>query len=718
MMKHIPQLDETDCGAACLAMVASHYKTKQTITSIRQIAGTDRQGTNLAGMVKAAQTLGFDSKALKGNADALKPGLPLPFIAHTQQPSESGVLLHFVVVYGLNEKNVKVADPGKGKLRLSRDDFLKLWTGYAVFMSPKADFTPKQEAKGLFARFLPLLRPYTGALVEVGLASLLLIIFGILGSLYFRYLIDEVIFSRAQTTLMVLSIGVIVLTLFQVLLGAVRNHLLLHFSLKVDFGLIFSYFRHVLRLPMGFFDSRKTGEILSRMEDAQKIRGALSEAAISVVMDSLMVVVVGVVLFFQARSLFWIAILVVPLSSLVVWLYSKPYARRYRELMGQSAEVQSYLVESINGSATVKALNAAELVNDEFEKRQMKAVWTGYRLGVSQNIQSLFVGLIDGWGNNVLFWVGSYLILKDQLSLGQLVSFNALLGYFIDPLKRLLNLQPHLQEAFVAADRLGEILDLPEEIKAEGRWLKPEVIHGRIEARDLAFRYGTRRLVLDGINFVIEPGSWAAFVGPSGCGKTSLVKLLLKFYEPERGELRIDNNNIGDIDTIHLRTRIGYVPQEVFLFSGTIADNIALHQPDADLDAIVAAAKRAGAHDFIVDLPQRYNTVLSERGASLSGGERQRLALARALLGCPELLIFDEATSNLDSISERLIHKTLESLRDSKTTTIVIAHRLSTVMHCDKIFVMDQGKIVESGKHDELVHSGGLYARLWEESAV
>jgi ATP-binding cassette subfamily B protein len=717
-MKYILQLDETDCGAACLAMVASHYKTKQSISSIRQIAGTDRQGTNLAGMVKAAEALGFEAKALRGNADALKTGLPLPFIAHTQKVTDKGLILHFVVVYDIGDKTIKIADPGEGKLSLSRDDFMKEWTGYAVFMSPKSDFVPRKETKGLFSRFLPLLHPYTGALVEVGVASLLLIVFGILGSLYFRYLIDEVIFSRAQTTLTVLSIGVLVLTLFQVLLGAVRNHILLHFSLKVDFGLIFSYFRHVLRLPISFFDSRKTGEILSRMEDAQKIRGALSEAAISVVMDSLMVLVVGVVLFFQARTLFWIAILVVPLSSLVVWLYSKPYARRYRELMGESAEVQSYLVESINGSATVKALNASGLVYGEYEKRQMKAVWTGYRLGVAQNIQSLFVSLIDGWGNNVLFWVGSYLILKDQMSLGQLVSFNALLGYFIDPLKRLLNLQPHLQEAFVAADRLGEILDLPEEIPSDGRWLRPEVIHGCVEAKNISFRYGTRRLVLDGVDFAIEPGTWAAFVGPSGCGKTSLVKLLLKFYEPESGELRLDGNNIGDIDTVYLRSRVGYVPQEVFLFSGTIAENIALHQPEASLDSIVEAANRAGAHDFIVDLPQRYNTVLSERGASLSGGERQRLALARALLGNPELLIFDEATSNLDSISERLIHKTLEGLRDSKTTTIVIAHRLSTVMRCDRIFVMESGKIVESGRHDELVRAGGLYARLWEESSL
>jgi ATP-binding cassette subfamily B protein len=380
--------------------------------------------------------------------------------------------------------------------------------------------------------------------------------------------------------------------------------------------------------------------------------------------------------------------------------------------------VQSYLVEAVAGNATVKALNAGDLVFREYEKRQMKAVWTGYRLGVTQNLQGLFVGLIDGWGGNVLFWVGSWYILQGQVSLGQLISFNALLGYFLGPLKNLLNLQPSLQQAFVAADRLGEILDLEEEIPTEGRWLKPERFAGAVEAKDLSFRYGTRRLVLEGLNFSIEPGQWVAFVGASGCGKTTLVKLLLKFYQPEKGELRLDGHNLEDVDTIHLRGRIGYVPQEIFLFSGTIAENIALHKPEATLEEIVAAAEKAKAHEFIVELPQRYNTVLAERGASLSGGERQRLALARALLGQPDLLIFDEATSNLDTLSEHEIHQTLETLRGDKITTILIAHRLSTVTHRDQIIVMDKGRIVERGRHDELAAARGLYTRLWESSTL
>jgi len=719
-MRYIRQLDETDCGAACLAMIASVFKSRCSITSIRETAGTDRNGTNLNGMLIAARKMGFTAKAMKGDMESIIPSLPVPFIAHFDINDEKGKLLHYVVVKTIRKNKIVIYDPDptEGKTTYSRKKFEKRWTGYVIFLTPEVDFkvTKEDEGKRIFARFLPLLKPHIGLLVQVSIISLLLIVFGIANSLYFQYLVDEVLFSRAELTLTVLSVGVLILTLFQVLLGAVRSYLLTFFSMKVDFQLIFSYFRHVLHLPVGFFDSRKTGEILSRMQDAQKIRGALTEASVSIGMDTLMVIIVGITLFIKSRTLFGIAVVAVPLSTIIIWVCAKPFARQYRKLMGESADVESYLVEVMNGSNTVKAMNASDMVFHEYEKKQMKAVWTGYRLSIAQTIRNIFTGLINGWGGNVVFWVGSYFILKGKMSLGELISFNALLGYFLGPLSRLLNLQPNLQEAFVAADRLGEILKLDEEIPSEGRWLKPEHIQGQIEIRNVDFLYGTRRQVLYDLSASIKPGQWVAFVGESGCGKTTLTKLLLKFYKPEKGEILLDGNNLEDIDTIYLRSHIGYVPQDIFLFSGTIADNIALHHPEATLGEITEAAKRAGAHEFISNQPDRYNTELSERGESLSGGERQRLALARALLGKPELLIFDEATSNLDNISEHKIYETLKNLRTSKITTIVIAHRLTTVTGCDCIFVMDKGKIVESGTHEELKNAGGLYAHLWEST--
>jgi len=338
----------------------------------------------------------------------------------------------------------------------------------------------------------------------------------------------------------------------------------------------------------------------------------------------------------------------------------------------------------------------------------------GWKAAHLQIYQSLFTELIKQISTIVIFWVGSLLIIKGNLSIGTLVSFTALSGYFTDPLERLVNLQSELQESFVAADRLGEILELEVEQEGEEKLLSPEHFNGAVECRDVSFRYGTRRPVYEHLDFAIEPGERVAFVGPSGCGKTTLVKLLLKFYEPENGTILIDNHDIRDIDAYNLRSHIGYVPQDIFLFSGTIAENIALHTPDADLEQITTAAEKAGAAEFINKLPERYNTMLGEKGANLSGGERQRLALARAVIGNPDILILDEATSNLDSVSEQLIKNTIENMRDRKLTTIIIAHRLSTVVDCDRIFVMDNGTIVQTGTHEELKMADGLYRKLWQ----
>lgn len=717
-MKFIRQLDETDCGAACIAMIALHYKSRYGITRIREIAGTDRQGTTLLGMVKAAEALGFTARSLKGNNEALSSVLPVPFIAHIKKATPQGELLHFVVVERIKKQRITILDPSEGRQRYSYQEFCKFWTGYVIFLSPGKDFIIHTNDIGLFSKFLPLLKPHIKELIYVGISSLLITLFGIVGSLYFRYLIDEVLFSRAYTSLHIISLGIVIITLFKVLLKLIRNHIVLTFSLKVDFRLIFSYFRHVLHLPISFFDFRKTGEILSRIEDAQKIRNALSEAAVTLVLDTVMVLVVAVVLYFQSATLFLVSFIVVPLSLLIVWLFSHRFARGYQKVMAQSAQVQSYLVEVLSGSNTIKALNASNLVYEEYEKRQMQVIHTAYNLGITRNVQILFTTLIEDWITNAIFWIGSYNILKGQMSLGQLISFNALLGYFTGPLSRLINLQPTLQEAYVAADRLGEVLELEEEIPSHGKWLKPQLFAGKIEFNSVSFRYGTRRLVLENLSFSIKPGQWIAFVGPSGCGKTTLVKLLLKFYKPEQGKILFDEHNLQDIDTVCLRAHIGYVPQDIFLFSGTIAENISLHKPDALFEEIVESAKKAHAHEFIEALPERYNTVISEKGVSLSGGERQRIAIARALLGSPDLMIFDEATSNLDSISEHEIHRTMESLRSEKITTILVAHRLSTVIHCDKIFVMEHGHIVESGNHLELLAQQSLYAKLWEGSGI
>ena len=714
-MRLIQQLDASDCGAACLAMILDHYKGSHSIAKIRELAGTDQNGTNLAGLVRAGEALGLETRALKGSPEAL-PGLRgRPFIAHLLLKTGEGATPHFVVVKSIRGRRITIYDPKYGIIREPLDNFPAIWTGYVVVASPLEDYRPQRAKQGLFQRFFPMLRKFLNLLFLVASASLILTVFGVVSSFYFRYLIDEILPSRSSLTLNVISIGILILTLFQVILEAVRKKLLLYFSLRVDNGIIYAYFHHVLSLPMSFFDSRMSGDIISRFSQVAQIRAALSDAALTLVMDTLMVVAIGAVLLLQSSALFVIAIVSVPLVSLVVWIFSRIFAANYQKLMSESADVQSNLVESILGIATIKALNAEEQARDEFDRRQSKVTWTSYRLGSLEINQGTLIGLINGWAGNLIYWIGSAAILHESMSLGQLISFNVLLGFFLGPLQRLVNLQPHLQQAFAAADRVGEIFDLKSDNEDQRSRLRPRDINGPIEFSSISFRYGTRKPVLQDLSLVVPRGKQVAFVGPSGSGKSTLVKLLLKFYIPESGTISINGVNLLDIDACYLKANIGYVPQDVILFSGSVAENIRLGAQDSSLEMAMAAAARSGALAFINSMPERFDSLLSESGNSLSGGERQRLALARAIVGNPSLIIFDEATSNLDSLSERRILDTLKTLRGRDTTVILIAHRLSTVMDSDIIYVLADGRIAESGSHESLLRLRGSYAKMWTE---
>ena len=428
-----------------------------------------------------------------------------------------------------------------------------------------------------------------------------------------------------------------------------------------------------------------------------------------------MLVASGPILLSINSKLFGISIITVVLASVVSVIYARIYRSYYSKSMSQNAEVQSYLYESLNGVATVKALNAEEIVNNEYEKKKMTAVATGWtlnRYGISQGLVS---GLINGVSGILIYWIGCSAIIDGTMSFGTLITFNSLLGYFTGPLFRLINMQNQVQEALVAAERVGEILELEKEKDEKVQYIKPQKIDGHIRFEDVTFAYGSRRPVYENFSLDIPPGTWNAFVGPSGSGKTTFIKLVMKFYEVQQGRIFLDGNDIRDIDTTYLRSKIGYVPQEIFLFSGTVRENIALHNPDASLEAVIEAAKKAGAHDFIENLPKRYETVLGEHGGGLSGGEKQRIALARALLGKPSLIILDEATSSLDTVSEMEIHKVIRQLKTENISVILIAHRLTTVTGCDRIFVMKDGKIVEQGDHRQLLNDKGLYFQMWND---
>lgn len=712
----IKQHDIKDCGAACLATISKQYGLKIPISKIREVAGTDTQGTSAYGIVKAAESVGFTAKGVKASKpEDIFSDFPKPAIAHVIL---DGSLLHYVVIHKVTKDEILVADPGKGIVKYKPEDFFKIWTGVLIIMVPAPTFEKGDETKGLFKRFWGLIKVQKNLLGNIFVASILITILGIIGSFYFTFLLDDILPNNLDKSLWIISLAMIGLAVFRVIIEFFRSLLLIHMSQNIDIPLLLGYYNHVIDLPMNFFGTRKVGEIISRFNDAGKIRDAISSATLTLMIDTLMAIVGGVILYMQSSKLFITCFIPLILYLFLVFIFKKSLEDVNRNVMEDNAKLTSYLVESIEGIETVKAFNGERKVNLETEKKFIKFIKSIFKYGYVNNLQGSLKNAVKAVFGICILWLGVYLSLKGEITVGTLISFNALLAYFIEPIERMINLQPELQSAMVAADRLGEILDLEiEKEKNEDKKINPKTLLGDINFKNVDFRYGTRQLVLKNININIKPGEKIALVGESGSGKTTIAKLLMNFYDIEKGEIILNNYNIKDINKEVLRDKTSYISQDSFFFSGTIKENLQFANEDATYEEIIEVCKQAQIHDFINSMPLRYETLLEEKGSNLSGGQRQRLAIARALLKKPEILIMDEATSNLDSITEKAIEKTIEECT-TNVTTIIIAHRLSTIMRCDRIYVMDKGEIIEEGNHEQLLKNKGYYYRLWNGQAL
>ena len=566
MMKYycIKQHDITDCGAACLATICRQNGYKIGISKIREVAGTDKQGTNAYGVIKAAEQLGFRAKGVKGDKEAFFSEFPLPCIAHV---IVDGALLHYVVIHKITKKTVVIADPGEGIVKLTPEEFFGevhdegkppkyQWSGILILLVKNETFEKKDETKGIFSRFFHLLMPQKKLIFQIFLASLIYTVLGILAAFYFQILIDSVLPDGLKKTLMTLSIGVILLNLFRVILNAFRSHLLLYLSQKLDIALLLGYYRHVMELPMNFFGTRKVGEIISRFNDAGKVRDAISGATLTIMIDTLMAVAGAIILYIQNSKLFFITIIMIVLYAVIVLGFNKWYEKLNRKEMEDNAQLTSYMVESLNGIQTVKAYNAERKVNRETEVKFVKLLRSVFNLTWANNIQVSLKTFVELIGGVVILWAGGVSVINGDMTIGALITFNSLLAYFLDPVKNLVDLQPQMQTAVVAADRLGEILDLEaEKQENEQRKMAPESLAGYIKFEHVNFRYGTRQRVLENIDFTIKKGEKIAFVGESGSGKTTLSKLLLHLYQAESGNILINDNNIEDIQIETLRDK-------------------------------------------------------------------------------------------------------------------------------------------------------------------
>lgn len=709
----IKQHDYKDCGCACLATICKTYGLKYPISKIREVSGTDKEGTSALGVIQAAEKLGFSAKGVKANKpEDIFGEIPLPAIAHVVIDK---TMLHYVVIHKISEKEIIVADPGKGIVKYKPSDFFNIWTGVLIILTPTSDFKKGNEVKGVFTRFFELLKPQKVLLINIFLASMLITVFGLVGSFYFKFLLDDIVPNNLSQSLTTFSIGFILLAVFKVITEAFRTQLLVHLGQKLDIPLMLGYYEHVINLPMNFFGTREVGEIISRFNDASKIRQAISGVALTMMIDVFMVLIGGFILYSQSPSLFALTIVPLVLYGIIVFAFKSSIEQINRETMEKNAKLTSYLIESLNGIETIKAFNSEREVNLETEKRFIQFIKAIFKNECINNLQGSLKRLVEGIFAIAIIWIGSIQVLNGNISFGELLSFNALLAYFLDPIENIINLQPTLQTAIVAAERLSEILDLElEKSEEEHKKINPKSLKGNIEFKNLDFRYGTRSLILKNINMNINKGERIALVGESGSGKTTLAKLLLNFYQCEKGEIIVNDYNLLDINVESLRDKIAYISQETFLFNGTIIENLMLGNPYLTYEEIIDACKKAQIHDFINSLPLRYNTLVEENGSNFSGGQKQRISIARAILRKPEILIMDEATSNLDSITEKAIERTIHKFSEGMTT-IIIAHRLSTIMRCDNIYILEKGEIIEKGNHKELLEQEGRYYKLWKE---
>ncbi|MCT7904750.1 Lactococcin-G-processing and transport ATP-binding protein LagD [Candidatus Ornithobacterium hominis] len=710
----IKQHDIKDCGAACLASVGAYYGNKMPIAKIRQICHTDTRGTNVLGMIQGLEAMGFNAKGVKGGLDALAD-IPLPAIAHIVVKEQ---LHHFVVIYKVTKDKVMVMDPGYGKIEeYSIGDFAKEWTGVLILLEPNEYFEQKDERTSIYRRFWNLVKPHKSILLQALIGAVVYTILGLSTSIYIEKITDYVLIDGNRRLLNLLSIGMIVILFFQIFISVMKSILVLQTGQKMDKHLILGYYKHLLKLPQRFFDTMRVGEIISRVNDAVKIRSFINDVAIQIFVNVFIVFFSFAMMFTYYWKLALIVALVIPFYLLVYWITNKLNKKVERQLMEESADLESHLVESLNSVRTIKQFGIETFANNTTDNKFSVLLKTIYK----SVLNALFSGNSSEFLSRiftiVLLWAGAGYVIDREITPGELLSFYALIGYFTSPVAQLIGMNKTVQNALIAADRLFEIMDLEREETTDKLELTADGI-GNIQFKDVHFSYGSRVDVFEGFNCEIEKGKTTAIVGESGSGKTTLASLIQNLYSLKKGKIMIGNYDIQYISNQSLRTMVSVVPQQIDLFSGNVIDNIALGEDIPNMQRIIDITKKLGILEFIEKLPNGFQTYLGENGSQLSGGQKQRIAIARALYKNPEVLILDEATSALDTESEQIIQRTLDEFKAQGKTMIVIAHRLSTIAHSDTILVMKEGKVIEQGSHKELLAKDSVYKRMWEKQSV
>lgn len=709
----VPQIDARDCGVAALASIAKYYGSDYSLAHLRELAKTSKEGTTALGIVQAAQEIGLETRPIQGDMSLFDmEAIPYPFIVHVQK---KGKLPHYYVIYKNTKKGLLVGDPDPSVkiTKISKEIFATEWTGVAIFLAPEPSYKPHKDKKNGLISLIPLIFKQKMLVTYIVLASLLVTLINIVGSYYLQGILDEYIPNQMRSTLGIVSIGLIITYILQQMMSFSRDYLLIVLSQRLTIDVILSYIRHIFELPMSFFATRRTGEIISRFTDANSIIDALASTILSLFLDLSILIIVGGVLLLQNTNLFFLTLLAIPIYTVIIFAFIKPFEKMNHDVMQSNSMVNSAIIEDINGIETIKSLTSEEAryqkIDSEFvnylDKSFTLSKYSIFQTTLKQGFQLIL--------NVLILWLGAHLVISEKISIGQLITFTALLSYFTNSLESIINLQTKLQSAKVANKRLNEVYLVESEFKTKQTLTEKGFLAGDITFHNVSYKYGFGRDTSSDINLTIKTGDKVSLVGISGSGKTTLAKMMVHFYEPYKGQIRLNGNDLKMIDKKTLRQYINYLPQQAYIFSGSILENLTLGMNQIfSQKEIIRACEIAEIRSDIEQMPMGYQTELSD-GAGLSGGQKQRIALARALLTKSPILILDEATSGLDVLTEKKVIDNLMGLKDK--TIIFVAHRLSISKRTNQVIVLDKGQIIETGSHAELMERQGFYHHLFNK---
>ncbi|MGK7893893.1 MAG: peptidase domain-containing ABC transporter [Xenococcus sp. (in: cyanobacteria)] len=702
----IKQHSEEDCGAACIASIAKFYQHIFTISRIREAVGTRREGTSLLGLSQGAEKLGFNARAIKTSIEVIDREIaPLPAIIHWKG-------YHWVVIYGKKGNKYIVADPGVGVLFLEREIFLEGWTyGAMLLLEPDPiRFNQQPDDRqniGGFDVFFKRLLTYKGILGQTLLINCVLGLLSLASPFLLQIFTDNLLVVGDEQLLARVAIAVIIMHLVSSSLQLVQSNLVAHLAQRIKLGLIFEFSRQVLRLPLTYYETRRSGEIVSRLEDIQQINQLISQVIVSLPSQLFVALISLILMFFYSIKLTLIALLIASLMTLCTLAFLPTLKQKIRRILALSAENQGVLVETFKGAITVKTTNSAAQFWSELQNRYSRLANLTFKTIQISFIDNIFASFVSNVGTITILWFGSQLVMERNLTIGMLIAFNSMsnnINYFID---NSIGFVYEFIRAQTAINRLTEVIKARPETEED--LAKPRVTileDADIICTRLNFHHTGRVDLLEDFNLTIPGGKVTALIGKSGCGKSSLAKLIAGLYQSQSGNIRFGAYNQQDLSLDCLRQQVILVPQEAHFWSRSLIENFRLGYPNISFEQIVSACQITGADEFISQLPDKYLTILGEFGSNLSGGQRQRLALARAIVKQPPILILDESTGALDPISEEEVLQNLLAFRRGKTT-LIISHRPPVITKADWIIMLEAGRLKLDGDREDLNYQSG-----------